>query len=98
VLKREFFSGGASGMGGRPETEKKRDFFLVVNTELIVYGATVPGSKLTIAGIPKQLNDDGTFSARFKLNIGEHVIPVNAKSADDIDERTITPVVTKAER
>lgn len=86
-------SGGVSSFGKREE--KKRGFFLVVDTELIVYGVTVPDAKLTIQGVPKQLNPDGTFSARFALPDGKQVIPVKAVSSDDIDEITITPIVSK---
>ena len=75
--------------------EKKRSFFLVVNTELIVYGVTVPDAKLTIQGVPKKLNADGTFSARFALPDGVQNIPVKSVSSDDVDEITITPVVSK---
>ena len=75
--------------------EKKRGFFLIVDTELIVYGVTVPDAKLTIQGIEKKLNPDGTFSARFALPDGRQEIPVTARSADKVDTITITPVVEK---
>lgn len=74
---------------------KQRDFFLVVDAELIVYGRTVPSASLTIQGKPKKLNSDGTFSARFALPVGNHEIPVKAVSVDGIDEITITPVVQR---
>jgi len=86
-------SGAVSSFSKREE--KKRGFFLVVDTELIVYGVTMPDAKLTIQGVPKKLNPDGTFSARFALPDGKQVIPVKAISSDDIDEITITPIVSK---
>ncbi|MEW6534473.1 MAG: DUF4912 domain-containing protein [Candidatus Auribacterota bacterium] len=92
------FSGAVSswGSGGLVKKEKKeRNFFLVVNTELIVYGATVPDAELTIQGKPKKLNPDGTFSVRFALPDGLQEIPVKAISSDKIDEITITPIVSK---
>ena len=94
-----FMGGISSGSGGIAEAkvkqEKERGFFLVVNTELIVYGVTVPDAYLTIQGQPKKLNPDGTFSARFSLPEGTQTIPVRAVSSDKIDSITITPIVSK---
>jgi len=95
-LKREFASGAFASGGFSPvKKEKKRGFWLVVNTELIVYGATEPNAKVTVQGRPINLRADGTFTLRFALPDGKQVIPVKAVSADKIDERVITPVVTK---
>lgn len=85
----------SSGSFGKKKEEKKRDFFLIVDTELIVYGVTVPDAKLTIQGVEKKLNPDGTFSARFALPDGKQVIPVTAVSSDKVDTITITPVAEK---
>lgn len=73
----------------------ERKFWLVVNTELIVYGATEPDAKVKILDREVKLNKDGTFSLRFALPDGKHVIPVRAESKDSIDVRKITPIVTK---
>ena len=73
----------------------ERKFWLVVNTELIVYGATEPDAKVTVQGRPINLRQDGTFTLRFALPDGKQVIPVKAVSSDSIEERTITPIVTK---
>ena len=90
-------SGGLfeAGAAKKAAGKKERSFFLVVDTELIVYGVTVPDASLTIQGRPKKLNPDGTFSARFSLPDGLQVIPVKAVSSDKIDEITITPIVKK---
>ena len=73
----------------------KKDFWLVVNTELIVYGATEPDAKVTVKGQPIKLNPDGTFSLRFALPDGKQVIPVEAWSSDGTDSRSVTPIVSK---
>ncbi len=86
-------SASISSFGKREQ--KKRGFFLIVDTELIVYGVTVPDAKLTIQGVEKKLNPDGTFSARFALPDGKQEIPVTAVSSDQVDTITITPVVEK---
>lgn len=75
--------------------QKERGFWFVVNTELVVYGATQPGASVTIQEKPVSLRPDGTFSVRFALPDGEQVIPVTAQSPDGIEERTITPTVTR---
>lgn len=75
--------------------QKERGFWFIVNTELVVYGATQPDATVTIQGKPVSLRPDGTFSVRFALPDGEQVIPVTAQSADGVEERTITPTVTR---
>ncbi|MDP2928951.1 MAG: DUF4912 domain-containing protein [Candidatus Omnitrophota bacterium] len=72
-----------------------RKFWLVVNTELIVYGATEPDAKLTVQGKEIKLKPDGTFTLRFALPDGKQVIPVEALSSDGKDRRKITPIVTR---
>lgn len=95
LQKRQLASGGISSVGFSPVKRQERKFWLVVNTELIVYGATEPTALVAVGGRPIALRSDGTFSLRFSLPDGKQVIPVKAKSSDGIDERTITPVVTK---
>jgi Uncharacterized protein conserved in bacteria len=88
----------SSGVLSSPSVGQRvaaRKFWLVVNTELIVYGATEPGAKVTVQGRPVALSPDGTFSLRFALPDGEQVIPVKAVSPDNVEERVITPVVKK---
>lgn len=103
-IKRELFSGvlASPGITSLASPVKKipqeRKFWLVVNTELIVYGATEPDAKVTVQGQPIKLRPDGTFSLRFALPDGKQVIPVKAVSSDDQEERTITPIVTKETR
>ncbi len=76
----------------------KRKFWLVVNTELIVYGATEPDAKVTVAGKPVQLREDGTFTLRFALPDGRQEIPVEGVSCDGVDKIVITPIVQKETR
>jgi len=101
MLKRvraEETSGGLGSMGsagGRPVEKNPDDFWLVVNTELIVYGATEPDAKLSIQGKPVRLNLDGTFSVRYSLPDGKQIIPVKAISSSGVHERQVTPIVEK---
>ena len=66
-----------------------------VDCELIVYGGTEPDAKVTVQGKPIKLRPDGSFTLRYALPDGKQVIPVKAISADEIEERTITPTVTR---
>ncbi|MFH1269436.1 MAG: DUF4912 domain-containing protein [Candidatus Omnitrophota bacterium] len=102
-VKRELFSGVlSSGVSSLASPVKKvseeRKFWLVVNTELIVYGATEPDAKVYMQDKQVNLRPDGTFSMRFALPNGKQVIPVKAVAPDNKEERTITPVVTKETR
>ena len=77
---------------------KQRKFWLIVDCELIVYGATEPDAKVSVQGKEIKLRPDGTFAMRFALPDGKQVIPVKAVSSDRIEERTITPIVSRETR
>jgi hypothetical protein len=62
-------------------------FWLNVNAELIVYGATEPTATVTIGGREIGLRPDGSFSYRFALPDGQYELPVIAVSADRTDGR-----------
>ena len=98
-LKREFASGAVSSIASPViKREKAKEFWLMVNTELIVYGQTEPDAKLTVGDQPVSLKPDGSFSLRFFLPDGKQVIPVVATSSDGEQVRNITPIVTKETR
>lgn len=100
-MRRALFSGILSSpgitSGASPvkKIPKERKFWLVVNTELIVYGATEPDAKVYVQGKEIKLRQDGTFSLRYALPDGRQVIGINAQSADGCEERSATPIVTK---
>jgi hypothetical protein len=77
---------------------RKKDFWLQVHTELILYGATEPDAKVTVQGAPVTLNEDGTFSLRFALPEGLQVLDVRAVNADGDMEEEIIPVVERTTR
>lgn len=96
-LKQGLFSSGISSSPVR-KAVKERSFWMKVDCELIVYGATEPDAQVTVQGQPIKLRPDGTFTLRYYLPDSKQVIPVKAVSADQIDERTITPIVTRETR
>jgi len=94
-FKEEISSGAPWSLFSFMEKKKERKFWMVVNTELIVYGATEPDAKVTVQGKPIKLRHDGTFTLRFALPDGTQHIPVEATSSDGIDKRKITPIITR---
>jgi hypothetical protein len=62
--------------GGKPP----KDFWLNINAELVLYGATEPDAQVTIAGQPIRLRPDGSFSSRFALPDGNYDVLVTALS------------------
>jgi hypothetical protein len=95
-LEREISSGAVSSLASPVKYQaKERKFWLVLNTELIVYGATEPDAQVYIQNEPIKLRPDGSFTVRYALPDGTQTIPVTAHSADGVDTITITPVVSK---
>jgi len=64
-----------------------KGFWFNVNAELIIYGATEPGAKVTLGGHEIKLRPDGSFSYRFALPDGKYDLPAVAVSADGDDAR-----------
>jgi len=91
-------SGWVTSMSSPFGGVKERPFFLIANTELIVYGATEPTAKLFVQGKRLNLRRDGTFSLRFALPDGIQDIPIEAIRDDDAEKRSITFKVEKSTR
>ncbi|MBD2088766.1 DUF4912 domain-containing protein [Microcoleus sp. FACHB-1515] len=82
---------GMSGVGFSASMPpiRPRQFWLVADAELIVYGATEPDATVTIGGRPIKLNPDGTF--RFQMSFQDGLIdyPIMAVAADGEQTRSI---------
>lgn len=78
---------GMSGIG--LEAHQPRQFWLVADAELIVYGATEPDAAVSIGGRPIKLNPDGTF--RFHMSFQDGLIdyPIVAVAADGEQHRSV---------
>lgn len=87
-------SGGVSSFSAR-RYQRPRAFWFVLETELIVHGATEPGAHVTCQGRPVALRPDGTFTLRFALPDGKQEIPCAATSTDHLETITITPRIEK---
>ncbi len=82
---------GMSGAGFSADAVpmRPRQFWLIADAELIVYGATEPDATVTIGGRPIKLNPDGTF--RFQMSFQDGLIdyPILAVAADGEQTRSI---------
>ncbi|KPQ36003.1 MAG: DUF4912 domain-containing protein [Phormidium sp.] len=77
------------GMGASMPPMRPRQFWLVADAELIVYGATEPDATVTIGGRPIKLNSDGTF--RFQMSFQDGLIdyPIKAVAVDGEQTRSV---------
>jgi uncharacterized protein len=67
---------------------KERGFHMHVNAELIIYGGTEPNAKVRIDGQDISLSKDGTFHYHFVFPDGQFHVPVDATSADGVENRS----------
>ena len=81
---------GASWSGQPFGLQRERGFFMHLNAEVIFYGGTQPDAALTVNGEPVVLQADGSFRFHFTLPDGDFEIPVVARSADGMEERSAT--------
>jgi uncharacterized protein len=66
-----------------------KPFWLNINAELVLYGATEPNANVLVGGRQIRLRPDGTFSYRFALPDGQYPLQVTAASADGEDRRSV---------
>jgi uncharacterized protein len=78
-----------AGFSGDLAAPRPRQFWLVADAELIVYGATEPDATVTIGDRQIKLNSDGTF--RFQMSFQDGVIdyPIKAVAIDGEQTRSI---------
>ena len=68
---------------------RPRQFWLIADAELIVYGATEPDATVYIDGEPIKLNPDGTFRFQMSFQDGQLRFPIFAVAADGEQNRAI---------
>ncbi len=73
----------------KAERQNAKDFWLVADCELILYGATHPGANIKVGDKKIKLNPDGTFSMRLALSDGKTDLPIKAQSEDGQEKRAI---------
>lgn len=98
VERSEGVSGGIASAHIVKKPSSEKDFWLMVQTDLIVYGATEPDARVKIQGKEISLRKDGTFSIHFSLPDGVQVIPVKAVNGAGDMEREIVIQVKRETR
>jgi uncharacterized protein len=78
---------GMSGIG--MFGDRQRQFWLVADAELIVYGATEPDATVTIGNRKIELNPDGTFRFQMSFQDGNIDYPIIAVAKDGEQSRSI---------
>ena len=74
---------------------KERKFFFSIDAEMIVFGRTMPGTRVTLQGEPVKLRPDGSFTMRYSFPDGRQILPCVAESADGVEERKIVLAVER---
>lgn len=77
-------------MSGIGMADRKRNFWLVADAELIVYGATEPDATLTVGDRVIPLNPDGTFRFHVAFPDGQIDYPIKAVAVDGEQSRSIS--------
>jgi len=85
-----------SPVPSQPARPAPRGFWLNINAEVIVYGATDPAARVFAGGRPVRLREDGTFSFRFSLPDGRHPLPFQAISPDGFETRSAALTFSRA--
>jgi len=70
----------------QPPKNRPKDFWLWVETELVLYGATEPDAQVTLMGRPLQLNPDGTFRVHFPFPHGTE-LKMDVRAVDKTGEQ-----------
>ncbi|WP_238397416.1 DUF4912 domain-containing protein [Anatilimnocola aggregata] len=83
------------GVGADRVINKHRDFRFNVDAEMIVFGATKPDARVTLAGEPVKLRPDGSFTIRLSMPDKRQVLPVVSSSADGVEQRTVVIAVER---
>ena len=79
---------GMSGMG-MDSSDRQRQFWLIADAELIVYGATEPDAAVSIGGRQIKLNPDGTFRFQMSFQDGNIDYPIVAVAKDGEQQRSV---------
>ncbi len=74
---------------------KNPKFFFSIDAEMIVFGRTSVGARVTVQGEPVKLRPDGTFTMRYSFPDGRQILPAIAESLDGTEERKIVLAVER---
>jgi len=69
-----------------------------LSAEVVLYGATQPGGRVTLGNNPVEVRPDGTFSVRLAFPEGRHTLPVTFHSASGRVIKKLAPEITRKNR
>lgn len=84
----------SSSLSSYPE-EPENTLPLELDAEVILYGTTLPGTRVTVRGEPVEVRPDGSFVLRYPFPDRRQVFPVVAWSRDGTEHRTILVAVER---
>ncbi len=84
---------GTGGLSTLDETEEAVP--LQIDAEVVLYGTTAPGVRVTVRGEPVDVRADGTFVLRYAFPDRRQVFPIVAWSRDGSEQRTILVAVER---
>jgi len=70
-------------------------FPLAVDAEVVLFGVTDPGARLTVKGQPVDVREDGTFTVRFAMPNRRQVLPLVADSGDGAEQRMVVVAIER---
>jgi hypothetical protein len=82
-------AGGASTAAGAGSSSAPAPPILLANVEMVIYGKSMPGTDLRIAGRPIPMGPDGAFSLRVTVPEGERELPIEVRWANSSEIRRI---------
>lgn len=94
-------SGGSFGVGSfsTPRAAKSSgEVSPWMRAEVILYGATTPGGRVTLGDEPIEVRSDGTFSIRLALPEGRHAMPITFHSPSGRVVNRIIPEISRKNR
>ena len=76
-------------------TRFSRSLNFDVDAHIVVHGSTDPFANVTIAGVPVEIESDGSFAVRMELPNKRQVLPVIASSRDGTQRQTTVLAIEK---
>jgi hypothetical protein len=88
-------AGSRYGVGADKVFNRRNEFQFEVDAEMIIFGRTKSNARVTLAGNPIKLRQDGTFAARLAMPDRRQVLPIVASSADGVEQHTVVIAVER---
>ncbi len=80
----------STSQGGMALNQIPRNFALTVDVDVLIYGRTEPGVRVSVRNETIKVEDNGEFSVRFSLPDRRHIFPLEAVGADGVEKhRTV---------